>query len=513
VTNEVSGVAEAEWEYARYRRRAFRRLVGYGVICLCSLIFVVLIVVGAVHVPRPWSPPAPPKAPGNGIFVNFGMRRQPESRSIVIPVSLLDVAVTEGQAPQSVTDDILASVGADLRDSERGTQFPAQQVSVIAAPLGGQQVQLTASLAPSSPEAVASGFYEGNISLRSGSRSAIVPIKAYLAPREGWPALFAFGLLLIGATLGLSVKWITEALSALAAARWRFEALRRGLAGNKDSLPYSASTVIDEIENRISRQEVAGLDAMFAHFDAGGLSQLRVFSTTVESIQRDISLQEDIQQTLAYGELPSNIDSEFVSAIIRAEYARINQLRTIDWPWKDPDEVVENIRAFVDQVRAITLALQDYIRGPDGRNLAVLELSRKGQFVEARELYLSPRDQAGSEQEPKRPARDSRSTSLVRRVDPYNVGVSLPLFSPSPGGWLRWVVKHPRGLAATASVLVVAAVGFQIQYLRAFGFSGSLGDWLGMLMWAAVIELSGISVLDVIGRLTAGPSPSSTNQR
>lgn len=56
-------------------------------------------------------------------------------------------------------------------------------------------------------------------------------------------------------------------------------------------------------------------------------------------------------------------------------------------------------------------------------------------------------------------------------------------------------------------MLVVSVVGLQLQYLDSSGFSGSLGDWLGLVPWSAAVELSGVSVLDVLGRLGGGARP------
>jgi hypothetical protein len=59
-------------------------------------------------------------------------------------------------------------------------------------------------------------------------------------------------------------------------------------------------------------------------------------------------------------------------------------------------------------------------------------------------------------------------------------------------------------MAGAASVLVVATVGLQIQYMNSTSFTGSLSDWLTLLLWAAIVELSGVSLLDVVGRLSGG---------
>lgn len=61
--------------------------------------------------------------------------------------------------------------------------------------------------------------------------------------------------------------------------------------------------------------------------------------------------------------------------------------------------------------------------------------------------------------------------------------------------------------AALASVLVVGLVGLKLEYLEEPSFHSHMGDWLTLFLWAAVVELSGVSVLDVVGRLGASGAP------
>jgi hypothetical protein len=221
-------------------------------------------------------------------------------------------------------------LATDLRNGAH-RQFPSAQTTLTASVVGANRIELSTTLNPSEPEKVSGGTYRGAIVLSSGSTSFAVPMVAYLSPREGTPAAFAFLLLFLGASLGLIVKWITEALSQLAAARWRFEDVRRSLGGaSRTSLPTMASAKLEEIENRIRRQDTGSLDAAFAPLLANA-RQLSAFSAAVQSALREIEQQEG----LAWGwnaDDADPIDSEFVRSIIQAERNQIDRLRSEEWP-------------------------------------------------------------------------------------------------------------------------------------------------------------------------------------
>ena len=509
---------DADLAIWRWRRRRQRRRMELAAAVVCGVGVIVLLATG--RFPDPWSPEDPPvPIDDEAIFVNFGMSRVPTSRTALAS----DPAEpTDGE--QGADALLLATVESDLREDRTDSQFPAEQIAVSATPLGDDRVQVTARLTPSTPESVRSGFYEGIVTVRSGSNSVDVPIQAYLAPREGWHAVFALTLLLVGASLGLAVKWITEALSSLSAARWRLEALQRSLAGRTESLPFAAASKVDEIENRIARQDIGEVDSLFAVFDSATIGQLQVFSTTIDSIRAEIEEQHRLRRQLRElyededdvdGGGGQPLDVDFLDALIRAEIAQIDRVRMVEWPWKDPDATVEVARALYAEVQSVTLALQDYIRQQDTRSRAVLELARRGELSQAQELFASPPDKAPAQDEGGEtrvaPLSTGRRRSSARSY-PSDYFPDRITFRTSGFGSLQWMTNHPRGLAAAASVAVVVAVGFQLQYVGDEAFDGTLGEWLSLAVWAAVIELSGVSVLDVIGRLTTGRgSPGSSS--
>jgi hypothetical protein len=494
---------EADLEWFESRRRVLRR--AFGLLAVIFAVIGVLIFASLGRLPHIW-PSATPTAriPDNTLLFNFGLSRKTLTRTIVV-TSTGSTSAAPSSVSGATADVLTARLQSDLRDSRSEKQFPAAQATITASPIGAKRVQISASMNPSEPEKVEGGTYSGSILVASGAASFRVPVVAYLTSRAGVRAGFAFLLLMAGATIGLAVKWITEALSQLAAARWRLEDIRRSLGRSADSLPTQAAVQLEEIENRIMRQDTSSLDSAFAPLVAN-VRQLSMFSTAVAGVQREIDQQTDITWGLDNESAAAGIDRDFAKSVIEAERERIDRFRHEEWPWKDGDAVIADVQAFAGQCRTATLALNDVSRGDNvPAAKAALKLFRLGKFPEADEAYKNPAPmQVASDQDkPSRP-RDARGISMPGALRMVRLRHPLSFLAWRRGGVVQWMMKRPRTLAGAASVLVVSAVGLQLQYLDDAGFAGNLGDWLGLVLWAAVIELSGVSVLDVLGRLGGG---------
>lgn len=463
---------------------------------LAKLVILIALLVGlvAAFVTRslPWQAPyqGPVAAdfPRGTLLVNFGIQRLPQTRSILIS--------TGGTSPAGA-ETVTPRLSADLIASPKLEQFPADQVTLTATPVGAGQVEVTASLNPTSPERAGDGLFTGTISVLVGSRSVSVPIAVYLAPKSGYRALLAFLLLLLGAIFGLSVKWVTEALSSLAAARWRFDAITQRLRGSGGLLPTSAEDLISDIWNRISRQDVSQLDGSFESLESA-LGPLRTFSESMKNVNDDIRLQRKARHDQS---LP-------VDDVISEERRQVADLLNRDWPWPDTSAVLAEAKQLSAYARAATGAIT--AGRPD-----VVSLFAKGDFAAAFELYRSPSQQAAAQGSDDSAAESARLRASDDGQVPHIQDLEMPpmvllqrrwigLFNAR--GWIQWMTERPRTLAAVASILVVSIVGLQLQYLDSTSFDGSLASWLSLLLWAAVIELSGVSVLDVVGRLSGGAS-------
>jgi hypothetical protein len=163
------------------------------------------------------------------------------------------------------------------------------------------------------------------------------------------------------------------------------------------------------------------------------------------------------------------------------------------------------VKTFAEQTHVATLAIQDLARERNiGRASAAVRYFRRGDFTNGERMFNLPTPPL-PEPEDNGPKQRRRLVPLVLQSKQKRASLFARL---GGGSALQWMMKRPLQFAGLASVIVVATVGLQVQYLDNNSFSGSLGDWLGLALWSAVIELSGVSVLDVLGRLGAGARPS-----
>jgi hypothetical protein len=199
---------------------------------------------------------------------------------------------------------------------------------------------------------------------------------------------------------------------------------------------------------------------------------------------------------------------------VRQEKRQIDALISRDWPWKDSKAILDEIDKLGGYVQAISSAFDEKLTN-------VLNLFGKGQFEQAYQLYSNPNSAKSRPSEADGDTNSAQAATpgrfknrLNRFLDPS--ASSRPVYSRWRSGLhsrstIQWMTERPRALAAAASILVVSIVGLQLEYLDSTSFGGSLSDWLSLLLWSAVVELSGVSVLDVVGRLSGGgPAPRSS---
>jgi hypothetical protein len=478
------------------RRR--RLILGVSVLVILVLTLGLLKMLGKLP-SMTFSPHPPLNISEDALFVNSGLSRSTLTRTKAISYDFKPQESSTG-VPSSAVDIVTANLEADLRDPQSDDQFPASLVQLNASPSGPGRIQISTIISLSQQPKPAGGTYRGVVDIFAGTQVLHVPIVLYLAPRDGPRAFFAFLLLVIGATIGLSVKWITESLSRVAAASWRLQDLRRSMGG-PNGLPLMAAARLNEIEEAIRRQDTDdNLDKAFSPLESNA-SNLRSFATAIQNAEEEIDSQRGIGYSL-YGNDKSwvGLNLDFIESIARAESRGIERLRALDWPWTDPTQTVEQTQTLAYQCSVATLAVTDAAAGKATSTTAeVLDLFRKDNFAEAVTLYREPQnpDQATL------PSRDATKDSPVDTVS-ATASRTIAIGDNEPRGFVPWMARRPRAFAAAASVFVVSLVGLQLQYLDAANFAGALGDWLGLLLWSAVVELSGVSVLDVLGRLGTG---------
>jgi hypothetical protein len=477
-----------------YLLSRLRALVKFAVSLAVLAILIALVVTRNMPWQAPYRGPFTTNLPPNTLIADFGLQRDNLTRSI-----LVSTGTTAVSAPTTLT----AKLSSDLLAYPRLAQFPADQITLSATPAGPAQIQIVAILNPVTPYRVGDGLFKGTISVYTSSKILHVPIAVYLAPKSGFRALLAFLLLLLGAIFGFSVKWVTEALSSLAAARWRFDSIFQVLGGERRGLPTSAEDKLTEIRNRIKRQDLSDLDELFEPLESAR-GPLRQFSENIGNITDEIDHQEGLAFRSKFRQLP-------IGDVVREERRQVKTLRGREWSWQnmqDMQAILEETKQLGDHVKGATNAITQ-------QRLDVLQLYQNGDFVRAYELLSSaPPPEPDSKKDGDRPtAKQPQSIASLADLSIVEGRTSyIPrwLMRRDARGIIQWMSERPRTLAAVASILVVAIVGLQLQYLNSTSFDGSLAQWLSLLLWAAIIELSGVSVLDVVGRLSgSGPAPRS----
>ncbi len=503
---------DSQYYYYLYRRRRLRQMIGLSALLILVLTLGLLKFFGKLP-SIALSHHSPSNIPEDALVVNSGLSRSTISRTKAINYEFKPQEPSTG-ALGNTPDVVTALLEGDLRD-EANNQFPASLVQLSASPSGRGRIQISTLVNLNQEPKPAGGTYRGTIEIFVGTQVLRVPLVLYLAPRDGPLAFIAVLLLVIGATIGLAVKWITESLTRIAAASWRAEDLRRSLGSRGNAMPLMAAVRLDEIEDAIRRQDTDdNLEKAFAPL-LSNVSHLRSFATAIQNSKSEIRNQLELRYTLDLDDESSDtLDRDFVESIARAESTRIERLRAIEWPWKNPTETIEEAQRLEDQCSTATLALNDAVAGrADSTTLKVLELFRKGSFSDAVTLYnekpeLAPPSDVTPKEKTKKKAHRPRFFSSVAE---YSRIYPFPGYGPR--GLVPWMARRPRAFAAAASVFVVSLAGLQFQYLNAPDFAGELGDWLGLLLWAAVIELSGVSVLDVLSRLGTTNVRSSSSRR
>jgi hypothetical protein len=444
---------------------------------------------------------------GAGLVVNFGTNRAPLVRART--VAMAEVAGGERRPGRRQTQsrsltELSVRLTGDLRAAGGShAELPSSQVTVGSTRLSGQRVSITAAVEPGQPEEVPAGCYVGRILVVSDTGRASLPILVDLGDREGRRATGAFLVLLTGAGLGLTIKWITESLTPLAAQRRRLDRLRRrlGIDQRQDDvvLPVKAQVLLDEAEDRIERNDIVGLDAVIQPLEAH-LPALISVASTLGRLRRKIQAHEDIAAGRKFAkELPKDWRSR-VERLTAVELERVEDIRQMDWP-DDGDATADAI----EDLRSDFLVIEDFldalVRTPQSPDLArMFRALVNGDYDEVRNDLRSRPDLADSAP-PATPGAAPSSTSMYDN-DFIHSTWRPQLHRRGERSWLMsLVMARARMFAALASVLIVALIGLQLQYLDPVDFDDSLGDWLTLFLWGLAVELSGVSVLDVVSRL------------
>jgi hypothetical protein len=471
------------WEVARMRRRRASLLVGgfaYGVLAIGAGIYVL------AH-----NEPPPPTAGNDTIVLSFGFDRDPITREYTTAI--------DAPAGAEEQEAIAVRFRSDLRSAERSSQFPTSQITIGVTRLAGDRVNLALTANPWSPETVPSGVYGGTVEINNAGTITAVPVQVVLEGRDRVWALLAALLLIAGSVLGLLVKWITESLTPRAGMMRRLANLRRAIGYGEDgtNLPVAVRMDVDDLQDRIELQDFARAEELFKKFDVNRL-KLADISSRFDVLYDQLAEQSRVVDRTVAG--LGRDDDLLLNGMLDAQYRSLLELQGAPWPDHEK-EIISATTQLRTQFGVAANAVLAYLKNRPDRDLRrVLSTFQEGNFEQAVEDYRRYQEQrlqmavsdADEAREVAQGSAGQESSSSI--AGSYKQGVRDPEA-------LSWIFRNARPIAAFASVIVVSLVGLKMEYLEKQSFDGSLGAWLTLGLWALVVELSGLSVLDVVGRL------------
>lgn len=465
---------------------------------------------------REWPAPTTcPPAKENELLMTFGTGREPLSRALTV-----DFPPSQESRPQPSPDEVkgvAVRLGGDLRSTDGGAQLPTNQVTVGSTRINERRVTITSTVDPMQSEQAPAGCYRGAIVVESeqGAKSEI-PLLVDLGSRSSWRAAAAFAVLLLGAFTGLTIKWITESLTPLGFQRSRLDALRRELRlpdDDTDLLPVDVQGKLDDLDNRIRRGDLQGISDSFKELETQkGL--LRRLLSRLSRIERILRAQQEIIPDSAWSLRKNEKRAQArrdIETLIEVERGAVAKAREFAWP-AESKQMMDELDRLEQRFRSASMFIDKYKNSPDDLRLKfVRDLYFEGKFEQAEMDFDRYQNTAGhppmpavvaNDQVPRTPSSPDIDFVMAPGLGAY----ALPRVK-RPFQVFDWATRRARVFAALASVLIVGLVGLKLEYLEEPSFHSHMGDWLTLFLWAAVVELSGVSVLDVVGRLGTSGAP------
>lgn len=423
----------------------------------------------------------PPTVPPNAVALSFGFDRDPVTRLVTV-----ETRATDNNGAQA--QELSVRLVGDLRSAGKfPSEFPAEQISVGVNRVAETRLSLTITANPWTPERVRSGIYSGTIQVRGPGIAQDIQVIAWLRSRDYRWAWIAFGLLYCGAMLGLLVKYITERLTPQAALIRQLSILKRAIGYRDDgaTLPVSARIRIDDLEEQIVRGDYSQVEGSFKSFE-----EQKVKLASISWQFGALLDQLDQQDRLFSSRNVPELDRQLLEGVLEVEFRRIQEIQAMDWP-KNESEIVGELRGAMSAFASVTALISAFIRNPHS--------ALRHHLLDVQQGYLP----TTSFDIPSVPddAKEEISESIPRAPDNWTGRSGLFGTLARDPGRVSLLFRHARTIAAIVSVIVVSLVGLKTQYLDNQNFDGSLTDWLGLGLWGTVVELSGVAVLDVLGRL------------
>jgi len=413
------------------------------------------------------------------------------SGSLPAPTADPTPARTEISSAAVIAD--LAEVDPDAPLDEQGrcdvkhtgSQFPASQFKTTVENRGSRGLAITLTGDPSEPETVDPGTYCGAVvvQLETGEY-ARVGLAATVSDRGQGGLRFRVALaLLLGALAGGLVKWLGDRYSPVAGLRRRQRRLLRRLGGVLAHLPERVRDDFETIRDGI------------AHFDPDGLDPLlTAIETDGTNLARFGSAMLDVDEWLAHlSPLAGSPLSPDLGVLLQLAIERQTALAGAAYPWSDPDAQC----AAAERLRASLRALARAIEAADDR--AYTHAARS----------LFPDDAAFAAVVEQQRSTGRQAVRYTRMADVVRAQPAPPRRSPQ-----QVILDNVLPITMVATAVVVMIIGYKTQFLDDKAFDGGNGDYLALFLWAFALQVAGVTVGEVVGKLTRGasagaPAPSS----
>jgi len=437
-------------------------------------------------------------AHGVEVRVDFGLRQQPVTRSFDLDVCSqqpaspecppqegeegegTDPVTTFAERPQIISAAVIRDLG-EVREASsfandtctykrRGSQFPAAQFKTVAENRGQRGVVVTLTANSQEPEAVEPGTYCGAVVVqRSDGRYLRYDLTASVADRTvGGLRVRAFGALLAGGLAGAAVRWLGDSYAAIAPLRRRQRRILRRLRPFISNLPEPAQHKLDTIDLGISQYDADGLDAALKEIEGPG-DELARFGFALS--ETDTMIAEQLRhRDLAY--LPA------LDLVVGAERARRAALMSEEFPWPEPKRVASEAESLRQQASAIRDAL--VAANQDAYRAAVRSLVGADAFADFME-----RTDTGSTAEQLLPDAERQRPQAKKEKRSFN----------------QRLLDNSMLLVMVVAALVVAFVGYQTEFVHDPSFDSGSGDYIRLFAWAFALQVAGVTVFEVAGKL------------
>lgn len=445
------------------------------------------------------------------LTADFGFRRTQLSRSFNLylcapsyldltlaecPTSGGDSTVEDSSARASRPEIVSTTVSGELRqvDSDvpitvdgcnlvrRGAQFPSNQVTTVAENRGAADLNLALVANANDPEEVSPGTYCGVVTVARATGADIpVYVLASVGDRGQGPLrLRVFGALLLGALMGATVKWLGDRYAPVAALRRRQRRLVRRFGAWRNQLPERAQYDLAVIDDGVGSFDPDGVDTALTELEQQGDALTR-FSSALHELERLMADQNRFTDT--------DYDPP-VGHVLAAEFARIAALRGEKFPWADPDAIAEDADDLRVTARTIVAALD---AGDDAAyEAAARPLVGTVAEVQVERIAAAHRDQAARPLAPPLPQ-------------------PVVVAGAERRSFAQVLLDNSLLITMVVGAIVVAIVGYQTQFTADKTFDAGNGDYLALFAWAFALQVAGVTILEVAGKLVSSTTGTATS--